>query len=146
MTLSMIRRGRSSAFTKSSTLSHPVNGPSSPYSLVNSVILAVVRLCTAVGVPRRAMLRARLAPITASPVTPIRLCPVAWLIGLPLWARGALRGALDAAHVTDPGGGRARVAPGACRTPGDQVPASAGLRSPGAGHCGAAGRLYGVTT
>ena len=34
------------------------------------------RLCTAVGVPRRAMLRARLAPITASPVTPMRLLPV----------------------------------------------------------------------
>ena len=43
---------------------------------MNSVVFAVVRLCTAVGVPRLAMLRARLAPITASPVTPMRLLPV----------------------------------------------------------------------
>ena len=86
LTITMIRRGVSSAFTKSSTDSQPVNGPSSPYSLMNSVIFAVVRLCTAVGVPRRAMLRARLAPITASPVTPMRLLPVDSVIALPLGA------------------------------------------------------------
>ena len=40
---------------------------------MNSLVRAVVRLCTATGTPRRAMLRARLAPITASPVTPMRL-------------------------------------------------------------------------
>src|SRR5919107_915552 len=59
---------------------------------MNSVILAVVRLCTAVGVPRRAMLRARFAPITASPVTPIRLLPVGSVISylaLPLVPRRA---------------------------------------------------------
>src|SRR4051812_3263006 len=43
---------------------------------MNSLVRAVVRLCTATGVPRRAMLRARLAPITASPATPILLVPV----------------------------------------------------------------------
>src|SRR3954451_5277562 len=43
---------------------------------MNSLVRAAVRLCTATGVPRRAMLRARLAPITASPVTPILLGPV----------------------------------------------------------------------
>src|SRR5205823_3211949 len=36
-------------------------------------VRAAVRLWTATGVPRRAMLRARFAPITASPVTPMRL-------------------------------------------------------------------------
>ena len=35
---------------------------------MNSVIFAVVRLCTAVGVPRLAMCGLGLAPITASPV------------------------------------------------------------------------------
>src|SRR5215208_6063189 len=68
---------------------------------MNSVVFAVVRLCTAVGVPRRAMLRARLAPITARPVTPITLLPLDAVIALPLGAgrpaRGARRG-----HVTDP--------------------------------------------
>src|SRR5580704_18010063 len=39
-------------------------------------VLAVVRLCSAVAYPCRAKLRARLRPITPSPVTPI--CAVAW--------------------------------------------------------------------
>ena len=43
---------------------------------MNSLVRAVVRLCTATGTPRRAMLRARFAPITASPVTPMRLSPM----------------------------------------------------------------------
>ena len=50
---------------------------------MNSLVRAVVRLCTATGTPRLAMLRARLAPITASPVTPMRLCPVDSVIALP---------------------------------------------------------------
>ena len=104
LTITMIRRGVSSALTKSSVVSQPVNGPSSPYSFMNSVVFAVVRLCTAVGVPRRAMLRARLAPITASPVTPIRLLPVGSVIALPRCGAErprsrALRWVTDA-HVT----------------------------------------------
>src|SRR4051812_47346416 len=43
---------------------------------MNSLVRAEVRLCTATGTPRRAMLRARLAPMTASPVTPMRLSSV----------------------------------------------------------------------
>src|SRR5689334_18573189 len=45
---------------------------------MNSLVRAVVRLCTATGTPCRAMLRARFAPMTARPVTPMRLsrCPV----------------------------------------------------------------------
>src|SRR4051795_689326 len=50
-----------------------VNVPSPPYSAMNSSVRAVVRLCTATGIPCRAILRARLAPMTANPVTPIRL-------------------------------------------------------------------------
>ena len=73
LTMTMIRRGRSSAETKSSSDSAAVNGPSSPCSLMNCSVRAAVRLCTAVGTPRPAMLRARLAPITARPVTPIWL-------------------------------------------------------------------------
>src|SRR3954452_4346312 len=44
---------------------------------MNSLVRAVVRLCTATGTPCRAMLRARFAPMTAKPVTPMRLsrCP-----------------------------------------------------------------------
>src|SRR3954464_1609814 len=71
---------------------------------MNSVILAVVRLCTAVGVPRRAMLRARLAPITASPVTPMRLLAVG-SIQTPSLARNAVARRSD-------GGGCARYAAG----------------------------------
>src|SRR3954463_5675437 len=40
---------------------------------MNSVVRAGVRLWTATRTPRRAMLRARFAPITARPVTPIWL-------------------------------------------------------------------------
>ena len=42
---------------------------------MNSLVRAVVRLCTATGTPWRAMLRARFAPMTARPVTPMRLSP-----------------------------------------------------------------------
>src|ERR1700749_4682483 len=41
-------------------------------------VLAVVRLCSAVAYPCLAKLRARLRPITPSPVTPI--CAVAWAV------------------------------------------------------------------
>ncbi len=41
---------------------------------MKSLVFDAVRLWTAIGTPRRAMLRARFAPMTASPVTPI------WLI------------------------------------------------------------------
>src|SRR5690349_12314788 len=43
---------------------------------MNSLVRAVVRLCTATGTPCRAMLRARFAPMTAKPVTPMRLSPM----------------------------------------------------------------------
>ena len=75
LTMTMIRRGRSSAATKSCKDSAAVKSPSSPYSAMNSCVLPAVRLWTAVSTPRRAMFRARFAPMTASPVTPI------WLIG-----------------------------------------------------------------
>ena len=70
----MIRRGRSSAATNSSSVAAPVKVPSDAYSDMNSCVPVAVRLWTAIGKPRRAMLRARFSPITASPVTPI------WLI------------------------------------------------------------------
>ena len=74
LTITMIRRGRSSASTNSSSVSVPVKSPSPENSLMKSLVLDAVRLCTAMGTPLRAMLRARFAPMTASPVTPI------WLI------------------------------------------------------------------
>src|SRR3954452_21670405 len=72
---------------------------------MNSLVRAVVRLCTATGTPRRAMLRARLAPITASPVTPIRLCPVDSVIALPRgWLRASFpRSAPPVKHVARSG-------------------------------------------
>ena len=73
--MTMIRRGRSSAETNSSQRLGRGEVALVAYSDMNSRVLAAVRLWTAVGTPRRAMLRARFAPITASPVTPI------WLIG-----------------------------------------------------------------
>ena len=76
----MIRRGRSSAWTNSSSVSAPVKSPSEENSDRNSSVLDAVRLWTAMGTPRRAMFRARFAPMTASPVTPI------WLIARhPKW-------------------------------------------------------------
>jgi hypothetical protein len=71
LTMTMIRRGRSSAWTNSSSVSAAVKSASSPNSSMKSRVRAAVRLCTATGTPRLAMLRARLAPITANPVTPI---------------------------------------------------------------------------
>ena len=71
LTMTMMRRGRSSAPTNSSSVSEPVNSPSELNSSMKSRVLAAVRLWTAIGTPRRAMLRARFAPMTASPVTPI---------------------------------------------------------------------------
>ena len=74
LTMTMMRRGRSSASTNSSSDSAPVKSPSEANSDMKSCVLLAVRLWTAIGTPRRAMLRARFAPMTASPVTPI------WLI------------------------------------------------------------------
>ena len=71
LTITMIRRGFSSDWTKSSSDSVPVNLPSSPKSFMNSSVFDAVRLCTEIGTSRLAMLRARFAPMTARPVTPI---------------------------------------------------------------------------
>src|SRR4051812_19673085 len=76
LTMTMIRRGLSSESTNSSSDSPGVNWPSDPYSDMNSRVRSAERLCTATGTSRLAMLRARLAPITASPVTPIWLPPL----------------------------------------------------------------------
>ena len=72
---------------------------------MNSLVRAVVRLCTATGTPRRAMLRARFAPITARPVTPMRLCPVDSVIALPRgWLRASFpRSAPPVKHVAGVG-------------------------------------------
>src|SRR4051794_11554261 len=76
LTMTMIRRGLSSESTNSSSDSAAANLPSSPCSAMNSRVRSAERLCTATGTSRLAMLRARLAPITASPVTPIWLPPL----------------------------------------------------------------------
>lgn len=70
LTISRMRRGRVSAATNSSTDSVPVSGPSGPCASMNSLVRAVVRLCTAIGMPREATLRARFWPMTARPVRP----------------------------------------------------------------------------
>src|SRR4051812_10510808 len=75
-TITMIRRGLSNDETNSSSDSAAANLPSSPYSSMNSRVRSGERLCTATGTSRLAMLRARLAPITARPVTPIWLPPL----------------------------------------------------------------------
>ncbi len=69
--MAMMRRGRSSEATKSCSDSEAVKAPSSPCSAMNCSVRLAVRLCTATGTPRLAMLRARFAPMTARPVTPI---------------------------------------------------------------------------
>jgi hypothetical protein len=71
------RRGRSSALAKSAIDSVPVSGPSSPNSAMKASVRLVVRLCTATGTPWWAMLRARLAPMVARPVSPIWLAMAA---------------------------------------------------------------------
>ena len=50
-TITMIRRGRSSAATKSAVVSAAVNVPSEAWASMNSFVRAVVRLCTATGTP-----------------------------------------------------------------------------------------------
>src|SRR3954470_517890 len=75
-TITMIRRGLSNDETNSSSDSPAANLPSPPYSSMNSRVRCGDRLCTATGTSRLAMLRARLAPITARPVTPIWLPPL----------------------------------------------------------------------
>ena len=72
LTMVMIVRGRSSAWTNSSVVPVPVIGPSEPWSAMNCSVLDCVRLCTAIGMSWWATLRARLAPITARPVRPNR--------------------------------------------------------------------------
>ncbi len=71
LTMIKIRRGRSSAATKSSGVSQGTKVPSSPYSSISALVLCWDLLCTATECPCLARLRARFAPITASPVTPI---------------------------------------------------------------------------
>src|SRR3954471_18797243 len=71
---------------------------------MNCSVFDAVRLCTAVGTPRRAMLRARFAPITARPVTPISL-PIAR--SLPAFPRQRRRADVPARPVVE----RARGAP-----------------------------------
>ena len=72
LTMVMIVRGRSSAWTNSSVVPVPVIGPSEPCSDMNCSVLDAVRLCTAIGMSWWATLRARFAPITARPVRPNR--------------------------------------------------------------------------
>src|SRR5205823_10326399 len=87
LTMMMIARGRCSEATKSSIESLGTKVPSDPCCATSSCVLALVRLCNATRYPCRARLRARLRPITASPVTPICACPVlGWLIALPYGA------------------------------------------------------------
>src|SRR4051812_2481498 len=76
LTITRIRRGFSSASTNSSSVSPAVNLPSEAYCSMKSFVRAGLRLWTATGTSRLAMLRARFAPITASPVTPIWLSPL----------------------------------------------------------------------
>ena len=70
LTMLIRTRGRSSAPTHSSTVACPVIGPSSPCASMNASVLAAVRLWTAIGMSWWATLRARFAPIVASPVRP----------------------------------------------------------------------------
>ncbi|SCF73945.1 hypothetical protein GA0115255_104795 [Streptomyces sp. Ncost-T6T-2b] len=65
------RRGRSSAATNSSGVCAATNVPSSPNSSTRASVRDAVRLCRATVKPLRAKFRARLRPMTASPVTPI---------------------------------------------------------------------------
>src|SRR3954452_248396 len=69
----MIRmlRGRESAPTNSSTLPVGTKSPSPPCAAISASVRAWVRLCRTTWWPCRARLRARLAPMTARPVTPI---------------------------------------------------------------------------
>ena len=85
LTMTMIARGFSMAATKSSSDSQATKSPSSPNSSTSDCIFSTLRLCTAVTWPWRAMLRARLRPITARPVTPMvaRAVPV-WSVGSAL--------------------------------------------------------------
>lgn len=80
-TMMIRRRGRSSASTNSFADPAATKEPSCPNSSTSAVVLAVVRLWTATVNPLRAKLRARLLPITASPVTPI------WAVLLVMWVR-----------------------------------------------------------
>ena len=72
------RRGRSRLATNSSAVRAGTKVPSWPNSSMMASVLAVVLLCRAVAYPCLAKLRARLRPITPSPVTPI--CAVAWAV------------------------------------------------------------------
>lgn len=70
-TMTIRRRGRSSASTNSFADSAATKEPSCPNSSTRAWVFAAVRLWTATVNPLRAKFRARLLPITASPVTPI---------------------------------------------------------------------------
>src|SRR5437870_1747018 len=98
---------------------------------MNSLVRAAVRLCTATGVPRRAMLRARLAPITASPVTPILLGPVDPLVAAVIVLPRRRLGTRDG---TDYRCTRRGISPGSPGTGGDH-PVATSARRPGRRPC-----------
>ncbi len=89
LTMMMILRGRSRAATNSSLDSVPVKSASSPYSSMKWRVFSGLRLWTATDQPLRPIFRARFAPITARPVTPIWLFS---LMDLTLSMRGCGRG------------------------------------------------------
>src|SRR3954468_24684923 len=70
-TMIMMLRGCCSAATNSSTVRVGMNSPSSPCAAIRASVRAWVRLCRTTWWPCRAKFRARLAPMTARPVTPI---------------------------------------------------------------------------
>src|SRR4051794_14746054 len=72
---------------------------------MKSRVLPAERLCTATGTSRLAMLRARLAPITARPVTPIWLPPLTGAT-IPV---GAARAPCTLAAVVERASGSGRV-------------------------------------
>ena len=88
LTMMMTRRGRSRLATNCSMDDAGRKLPSSPCVCMRWSVLAWVRLKRATVCPRLAKLRARLLPITASPITPTCACPaVSVLTMLPPAAR-----------------------------------------------------------
>src|SRR3954469_7981599 len=71
LTMIMMRRGRASAATNSSVVTVRTKSPSVPCAASRASVRSWVRLCATTWWPCRAKFRARLAPIVASPVTPI---------------------------------------------------------------------------
>ena len=71
LTMISTRRGVSRLATSSAMVSVRMKSPSSPWAASSASVLATERLCRATVYPLRAKLRARFAPMTARPVTPI---------------------------------------------------------------------------